>query len=267
MLCALVALGALPAAGGGARVPNIPDIPGLPKAPKITTYPVTIDTAGFLEFKWTWDSRRDCYPGYSKTVEEDLSFELGKPQRRTLTVVNGDVILPYAVGGTAKHKATLGGYHRSNFCLPTPPQDEPPAPTCVTGSGKLGVTLIQESSIADDDETAPLGKGMMVTVVRQGGASQENSCLEDRPKLRALTENRGTHLETLARPGGGLTVPIGAGSPRFEALKKGQSIRRSIKIEGGCQTARTTAAASGLSEHIKYCTLRGRVVVTIKRVG
>jgi hypothetical protein len=266
-LGALVVLGALPAAGGGARIPNIPNIPQIPKVPKTTSYMASIDAAGYVEFKWTWDNRYDCVPGYAKTVEEDLSFELGKPQRRPLTVVNGSVIMPFAIGGEAKHKATLSGYQRSNYCPPTPPQDPPPAPTCRTAAGKLGITLLPEESTRDDDELTPLGRGIMATFVRRGGGSQDPSCLENRPTLTALADERGTQIETLVQPSGGLTVPIGAGSPKFESLKRGQSIRRSVKIHGGCDAVATTATPSSLSTTIKYCAVKGRIVVTIKRVG
>ena len=52
---------------------------------------------------------------------------------------------------------------------------------------------------------------------------------------------------------------------KFWSLKPGGRISRTIKIGGGCDTA--TAPASRLSDYITRCTISGRVVVVIKRVG
>ncbi len=258
VLIAVVGLGVLPATGAGVNIPN------LPKLPKVTSYPVTVDAAGYLDFDWTWDSTQPCIPGYAKTVSEELSFELGRPQKRTVQIVGGAVTMPFAIGGEAKLKASLGGYQTSNYCPPTPRNPEPPAPSCKTVKGKLGMLLIPEPFEGGD--LAPLGNGVMVSFARIGGGFQNSTCLENRPTLRPVRADQGVQIETLPLPSGGLTLPL-TGSTKMLALKPGQRIQRSITIGGGCDTVTATARASRLSSNIRHCTVRGKVVVTIKRTG
>lgn len=258
-LVAIVAVAAWPAAGGGAGIPN------LPKVPKVTAYPVTIDVAGYVDFNWTWDSQEQCFPGYSKTVSEELSFELGKPRRSVVNVIGGAVSMPFAIGGFAKHKATVDGYRTTNYCPPTSPEPEPPAPDCRTLSGKLAVALTPQSEGPGDDDLAPLGRGVMISIIRRNGSPQTQSCLADRPTPRAVKEDEGVLIETAPQPHGLLIVPLGTNSGRFTSLKPGARLFRTITIAGGCQTATATAKASVLSEHIKRCTIGGKIVVVIKR--
>jgi hypothetical protein len=259
----LVAVAAWPAAGGGAKIPKVPQIPGLPKVPKITSYPVTVDAAGYLDFEWTWDDTQPCIPGYAKTVSEELSFELGRPMRRAVQIVGGSVTMPFAIGGEAKTKAVLSGYQTSNYCPPTPRQEEPPAPTCKTVKGKLGMLLLPEPY--EDGDIAPLGNGVLVSFIRRGGGAQDPSCLQDRPTLHPLKEEKGVQISTLPLPAGGLTLPL-TNSTKMLALKPGQRIQRSIAIGGGCENVTATATAS-LSGNLRRCTVGGKVVVTIKRTG
>jgi hypothetical protein len=262
VVAAIAALAALPAAAGSAQLPKIPQ---LPKVPKITSYPVTVDAAGYVDFNWTWDDQQVCIPGYSKTVSEELSFELGKPRRSVANVIGGNVSMPFAIGGEATHKATVGGFHTTNYCPPTPAQPEPPEPSCKTLKGKLGVLVTSQIEEGDND-LAPLGRGVMVSFIRKGGGVQTPSCMEDRPVLRAANEEQGMNVGTLPQPGGELMVPLGATGNRFWSLKPGQRLSRTITIGGGCDSVTTqTAIASRLSEHIKRCTVSGKIVVVIKR--
>jgi hypothetical protein len=264
VVAAIAALGALPTAAGSAQLPKIPQ---LPKVPKVISYPVTIDAAGYVDFNWTWDDQQVCIPGYSKTVSEELSFELGKPQRSVVNVIGGGVTMPFAIGGEAKHKATAGGFHTTNYCPPTRPEPEPPEPSCQTLKGKLGVVLTPQVEDQGDVNLAPLGRGVMVSFIRKGGASQTPSCLENRPVLRAANEKQGVNVGTLPQPGGELMVPLGANATRFWGLKPGQRLSRTITIGGGCDTVNVkTAIASRLSENIKRCTIGGKIVVVIKRL-
>lgn len=260
LLTAIAALAAWPAADGGARIPN------LPKVPKVTGYPVTIDVAGYVDFNWTWDSQQTCIPGYAKTVSEELSFELGKPRRSVVNVVGGAVSMPFAIGGEAKLKATVDGFRTTNYCPPTAPNPEPPEPGCKTLKGKLGVVLLPQPEAHEDGDLAPLGRGVMISVVRRGGGSQTPSCLENRPILHPVKEDQGVQVETLPHPSGGLTLPLANGM-KFWSLKPGGRLSRTITIAGGCEAVTTqTAQASRLSEHIKRCTIGGKIVVMIKRL-
>lgn len=257
----IAALAAWPAAGGGAPIPH------LPKVPKITSYPVTIDVAGYVDFNWTWDSQETCYPGYAKTVAEELSFELGKPRRSVVNVVGGAVAMPFAIGGEATSKVTADAFRTTNYCPPTAPNPDPPEPDCKTLRGELGVVLIPQAEAQDDGDLTSLGRGVMLSIVRRGGGSQTASCLQDRPTLRPVKKDEGVQIETLPLPSGGLTLPL-TNATKFWALKPGGRLSRTITIGGGCDRATTqTATASGLSEHIKRCTISGKVVVVVKRVG
>jgi hypothetical protein len=246
-----------PATSGGVKIPD------LPKVPKVTSYPVTIDTAGYVDFEWTWDNQQTCIPGYAKTVSEELSFELGRPRRSVVNVVGGAVSMPFAIGGEAKLKAKAGGFKTTNFCPPTAPEPEPSEPDCRTLNGRLGATLSPEATDESDATLVPLGHGVLFTLIRKGGGSEPQSCIENRPTVHSVQDKKGANIETTSQLGP-LSVPLGASSTKFWSLKPGGRISRTIKIGGGCDTA--TAQASRLSSSIKRCTIGGRIVVVIKRL-
>ncbi len=255
----ILAVAVWPATGSGFKIPK------LPKTPKITSYPVTVDVAGYVDFEWTFDNRSDCYPGYAKSVTEELSFEFGRPVRTSVNVFDGAVTMPYATGGEAKVKVKAGGFQTTNYCPPTAPNPEPPDPDCRTLTGKLGATLLPEPTEGGDDALVPLGHGVNLTLIRKGGGLASQSCLKDRPRLRSPLEDKGVSIETTA-PLGPLTVPLGSSSAKFTSLKRNDRISRTIKIGGGCASP-TVATSSRLSEYITRCTIAGRIVVVIKRVG
>ncbi len=259
IVTAIAAFAALPVAGGGAQIPH------LPKLPKATAYPVTIDVAGYVDFNWTWDSQQKCIPGYAKTVSEELSFELGKPRRSVLNVVGGAVSMPFAIGGEAKSKATVDGFQTTNYCPPTAPNPEPPKPNCKTLKGKLAVVLLPQAEAHGEGDLTPLGRGAMLSVIRKGGGSQTHSCLENRPTLHPVDEDQSVQIETLPLPGGGLTVPL-ANATKFWGLKPGGRLSRTITIAGGCDAVTTQTAQASLSTNIKRCTIKGKIVVVIKRL-
>jgi hypothetical protein len=239
-------------------------IPNLPKVPKVSSYPATIDAAGYVDFEWTYDDRQPCIPGFAKTVSEELSFELGSPRRTTVNAIGGAVSTPFAIGGEAKVKTKLGGYHTSNYCPPAKLDPEPPDPECKPLGGKLGVVVTPQGDSDDDGDLAPLGRGVLISFIRKGNVTQTPSCLEGRPRLRAIQRDQGVNVDTAQMPGGALlTVPL-TNATRFHSLKPGQRISRTIKIAGGCDTV--TAQASRLSEYITRCTIGGRIVVVIKRL-
>jgi hypothetical protein len=258
----LVAVAVWPAAGGGAKVPNIPNIPGVPKVPKFTSYPVTIDAAGFVDFEWTWDDRQACIPSYAKTVSEELSFEFGRPVRTSVHVVGGAVSMPFAIGGEAKLKAKASGFQENNYCPPTAPEPAEEAPDCRTLTGKLGATLSPEADDASGGGLVPLGQGVMINFIRKGGGMEPTSCTKNRPRLDAVQKKKGVNVETTASLGP-LTVPLTTDA-KFWSLKPGGRISRTIRIGGGCEGV--TATASRLSPYVTRCTISGRVVVVIKRL-
>lgn len=250
-------MAAWPATSGAFKIPT------LPKVPKVTSYPVTVDTAGYVDFEWTWDNRQPCIPGYAKTVSEEFSFELGKPERGVAHLIGGAVDIPFVTGGEAKLKAKLGGYQTTNYCYPTPLVPEPPEPECKTLAGKLSVVVSPQGSNDDDGDVVPLGRGVLISLIRKSNTSQTQSCLKGRPAPHAIQENQGVYVDTTPQPQGLLTVPL-ANATKFWGLKPGDRLSRTIKIGGGCDTI--TAQASRLSDNIKRCTIGGRIVVVIKRL-
>jgi hypothetical protein len=240
------------------------DTPARIKIPKVTRYPVKVDVAGYVDLDWAWDSTRPCAPGYVKTVNEELSFELGKPRRSTVTVVNGKVTMPAAIGGQAKLKAALERFGTSNYCPPTVP--DPPRPVCKTLGGKLGVTLGPEKLTKEEKELSPLaGQPVLILLTRHGGGRQTYSCASERPTPRAIDAGRGVRMETLLVPTASwIAVPIKPRSLAFSELKRGERLSTKVKIRGRCD--RIAAHASALPEGITNCTVRGKIVVTIKRV-
>ncbi len=224
---------------------------------------MTIDVAGYVDFNWTYDSTQTCIPGYAKTVSEELSFEFGKPQRSVVNIVGGSVSMPFAIGGQAKLKAKVDGFQTTNYCLPTAPEPEPEAPDCRTVTGKLAALLTAEIPSKSHEELAPLGQGVLLTLVRKSKTSQSHSCLANRPTVTSLKDDKGVHIDTTPLPQGSLAVPL-VNSTKFWALTPGGRISRRIKIGGGCETA--TAHSSRLDSSIKRCTIGGTVVVVVKRL-
>ena len=247
----------MPAAGGAQRTTLI-------KIPKVTTYPVSIDVAGYIDFDWTFDSRRPCIPGYAVTINEELSLELGKPRHSVVNVFGGDVTMPFAIGGQMKLKTIAKGFQTSNYCDPTPPAPEPKEPECRTLTGKLGVVLSPQKLSKAEEETAPLRRDVLISFARRSGSSQSASCLAGRPTPEAINESKGVYIDTTPRAYSYTALPLRASALDFAHLKPGKKIAEKIAISGGCD--RITASASALSENIKRCTVKGRVVVVIKRL-
>ncbi len=234
---------------------------GSPRARNLTifrlarSYPVTVNVTGHVEYDWTWDSLRDCAPGYAKTVNEELSLNLGKPRRSVVSVIHDDVTMPAAIGGQAKLEADVSGFQTSNYCPPTARFPEPPQPTCKTVKGKLGVVL--------SPTLRPQTRKVMIHFSRRNKKHQALSCFQDRPVPEAVRSSEGVYVDTMPQPYGEFQVPLKVHAAYFFFMKPGERLKEKIKIHGRCD--RVTAHASALPDEIKRCTLGGRIVVTIKR--
>ncbi|MFN8217760.1 MAG: hypothetical protein U0R71_14295 [Solirubrobacterales bacterium] len=257
LLSSLAGVAALALVAGGAGAVSIPKIP---KAPKVVEYPVTIDVAGYLEYKWTVDGRSKCSPGYAKTIDEELSFELGKPRASKIAVVGGDVVMTPKTGGQAKLRATVSGFQTTNYCPPSQPV-EIPKPECKNLSGRLGVALSPLAKTAEEGGLVPLGQETLVTLWRTGGQAQSRSCLTDRPDIEAEREEDGFKLD----PYGGIVVTSGISNTELFKLKPGHREVGRTKISGGCRLAH--AHASFVAANVTSCTLEGSIVTIVKRTG
>lgn len=249
---------AVPAATGAVKVPN------WVKAAKVTQYPVTIDAVGYLDHTWTWDSTSGCLPGYAKTIEEDLTFELGRPQAAMVSVVNGKVVLSQVTAGDATVQTTLSGWQTTNYCPPTEPLPEPPEPECTKRmKSKAAISVLPAKEERSDDDPTPLVHQTRVMVLRSKATPQTVSCLQQRPKIEAESE---ASEGWLADPYVGIVAPLRATDVQFRKLKVGETMRRTVTISGGCRKASFDASAS-VAPQIRSCVVRGKVVLMVKRTG
>ncbi len=236
------------------------------KIPKVTQYPVTIDTVGYLDYRWTYDSTKSCVPGRAETIDESLTFELGQPRGSKVGVVNGKVIVPPVIGGDATVQTELVSWKTSNYCPPDTPAPEPPEPVCkkkLRSRVVIAVGPVKEGLGPDDP--APLVHQTQVVVGRPDATPQNRSCTADRPKIEAESEGS---KGWLADPYAGAVAPLGATDVQFRNLKLGQTLKRTIEIGGGCGKATFRASASAsIPSTIKSCVLKGKIVVIIKRTG
>jgi len=259
-LTALVAAAlTLPAGGAAVKIPK-----GV-KAAKVTQYPVTIDAVGYLDYVWTWDTTSPCTPGYAKTIDESLTFELGRPRPAKVSVVNGKVMLFPVTGGDATVQTELSNWRTTNYCPPADPLPEPPEPLCTKKlKSKVGIGITPVKEEAGEDDLTPLVRQTQVSVFRSKAKPQKAPCHENRPGIEAESEaTKGWHAD----PHAGISAPLGATDWQFIKLKVGETLRRTVQISGGCGKASFRAGASAISPSIRSCVVKGKVVVMIKRTG
>lgn len=251
---AAASLAALP--GNGEAKP-----PRIPKIPKVTQYPITLDAAGYVEYRWTYDDREKCVPGYSKTVTEELTFELGRPRRARLQITGGTVVVFPVKGGQAALRTELSGFQTTNYCPPTAPVkiEEPVCRPRFASPLLVGIG----TELSNGEELAPLGRQTLAVVspARPARFLQRADCRKERPSIDTDKERLGWSVEPPA-----LSVPTGIVNTKLWNLKPGREVRGTTRIGGGCGRASVTAHASAIPSTITSCTLTGRVVVNIKRL-
>lgn len=248
-----LALLALPAATAAITIPK-----GF-KAPKVTSYPIAIDAVGYLEYTWTYDTTEACRPGYAKSLEEVLTFELGRPRAAKLSVVNGNTIVTPVLAGDATVQTELSNWRTTNYCPPDTPLPEPPEPICKTKlKGKMGIALAPVKEEGED--LTPLVRPVQVAVFRAKATPQLPSCTKDRPDIRSEGErSKGWHADPIS----GIIAPLGATDTQFVKLGVGRTLKRTVKVSGGCGMA----SFSAISPNIRSCVVKGKLVVTIRRTG
>lgn len=253
LLTALAALVALLGVGSAAAVPKIP------KVPKVVERNVSVKASGTLTYRWTFDNREKCTPGYSKTIEEELRFDF--PARKTkMAVAIGRLVMPALKGGTSQTDVRVGGWQTTNYCDPTPKAPEPEEPICKSGSSPLilAITSTAKDVPIDDEDLAPLSRETQVTIGRTKGIPQRSSCTDKRPDIPFEFEQ---DLGWFADPRAGVAIGMNAPTSAYGKLAKGNTLRRQIQISGGCGGA--SAHASAVPDHITKCTLEGVIFVTV----
>lgn len=272
-LLAAVALAAAALVPAAAAAPRAPRLPTLPSVPKVVRYDATIDVAGQVVVTAERDTAKDCYPGVDGTLGFEADFELGRPRRTTVTVIDGVVVAAQvAARGGAVHKGTIKTYRETNYCPPTR-SVEIPDPACTRNAGKLLVSLGGSLSAAppDDDAPTPLVHPVSLMLARTGGGTQERNCLSWLSRgfdTRLYRDD--SELSVLQGDPSGLVVPVGANDVTFANLEKGRRIVRVIRLGGACEKAEISFAArlaSAAAKPSSDCTIRGSILVTVKRTS
>jgi hypothetical protein len=251
-LCALVAVTGVTGAGAQIKIPKIP---------KGVERKVAVSASGTITYRWTYDNREKCTPGFSKTIEEEL--RLNFPTRRTkLAVIVGKLVMPPLKGGSGTLDVRVGGFQTTNYCSPHPKANEPPEPVCKSGTAPLVMAVTataRDVPVPDDEEElAPLSRETQVTIGRTKGVTQPPSCYDGRPKIPFEYEHQ---LGWGADPSTGIALGMNAPGALYGRLHKGETLRRQIEISGGCGGA--SAHASAVPDQITKCTLDGVVFVKV----
>jgi hypothetical protein len=258
-------------ATGAVKIPRIPG--GLPRAPKVTQYRATLDVAGYMEVKVERDETGDCQPGQDVTIDFESSFELGRGRATAITVLNGVVAsgIASARGGVSS-KGTLSGYRETNYCPPAR-KVELRAPACTSGKGKLTAILATDPEAIKqrDGEVVPLNYPVLLALTRFGGSSQDPSCTRYlNSGIRSARAN-GADLSVFETKASGLVVPIGAHNISFSQLRKGQWLRRVVRLNGACNHVlignEPPADASRAYDRRSRCTVRGKIYLGVRRTS
>lgn len=236
--------------------------------PKVTNYPATLDVSGRIHVKAESDTTAECAPGQDVTVDFDADTELGRPRRVSLTIFNGAVATSFASKANgAFHTGELTGYRETNYCRPTEPVElEQPACTSHRGTLRAWLAKSPERDRGEDDPT-PLSHPVAVALMRDGGGTQDPSCWRYLSSGLTISDGQTNVLDTLEIDKQTLTLPIGVGDGRFLRLKKGQSIRRVIRLNGACDHVFVSSTVALGSRDTQRCTVTGSVFVALKRVG
>lgn len=242
-----------------------------PVVPRLIAYEATLDVAGYVHVRVLHDDTGDCVPGRDLAIDYDATFELGRPRATQVTVFQGLATSRVASNrGGAIHRAELTSYRESTGC---PPGEALGAPECLRRPGTLRAFLTPPPGTdpgADPGavELAPLGHPVSIQLMRQGGGHQNEDCMG---YMTGLQPSVGDHVVgVLEADGAGLNVPLGITDDRVAHLKKGASIRRTIRLTGACHhilvsNAAATRAAPRASAG--SCTVTGKIFVALKRTG
>jgi hypothetical protein len=254
----LVLAVAVPTAAG------VPKIPSIPKGAQPVQYPVTIDTAGYINYVWTYDTTEKCSPGYAYTVTEKLTFSSGGPKRGKLAVVYGNAFTTAQRSGIWHLSVKLSDWEETNYCEGKPAKIT--KPTCHDLSG--GRTLFAMAPEVEGAEKgleplAPLVRDTTFVISPTTPTAQTKTCYDNRPKVETVGEEE---KDWSVDPKSGISVPLAANTNYFRnKLGVGDTLRRHVNIGGRCD--RATATASALPPTITSCDIDGHVDVVIRRTG
>jgi hypothetical protein len=264
----IAALLAAPSLAGAVTIPNIPGLPPGFKAPKTTVYPATIDVAGFVKVRVTENYARECTPGRDTLAEFEADFELGAPRPVTVVIQNGAVS---STGVLSQKRAGAGAVHRASFvvnretnnCPPSQPVELSEPPICTPSlRGRLLASLSPTRAEVRDGELTPLVRRVNLLLARKAGGNQRIDCMGEIPSLSAKVNEDESDISVMQLKGIPLNVPI-ATDAQFLRLKKGKTLRRSVRLNGACNEFLLSNAVQNQSGYT--CTITGRIVMNVKR--
>ena len=217
----LVAVAAWPAAGGAFKIPK------LPKTPKFTSYPITVDAAGYVDFEWTWDDRQAMHPRATRRRSARNS-----PSSSASPCATGGQhrsaapsTMPFAIGGEAKVKAKARRLPRRRTTARRPRSTpEPPAPECKTLAGKLAVVVTPQGRQRRRRRPGPArARGVLISFIRKGGGIADavvpggtaRACTRSRKRQGVIRRHHASAHRAL------LTVPL-TNDTKFWSLKPGE---------------------------------------------
>jgi hypothetical protein len=263
LFAALAATVVLSSAGSAAARPKIPK-----NIPHFVDRQMVVSASGTITYRWTYDNREKCFPGYTKTVEEEFRFNFPKRQTK-FSIAPGIMVSGALKGGDGQLDVRLGNWATTNFCDPEKREPEPPVPTCKSDSTPLVVALavIPTEIERGDDHLAPLSREAFVAIQRTKPFAQDPKCAEQRPDLNYEPEDEELEYGWYADPRKGIATGMNAPSSAFAKLGVGKTLKRRIEVGGGC--GGVTASASAVAEippHITRCTMTGLVHVNVTRV-
>jgi hypothetical protein len=258
----LIAAVAVPTAAGRPKVPKVPDIP---KGALPVKYPVTVETGGYVNYTWTYDTTEKCSPGYEMTVSEKLNFSSNGARRGQLAIVYGKAFTTPFRGGTWKLDVKLTDWKETNYCEGKPAKIKKPTCHALDG-GKIVYAMGPESEGSEaggKDILAPLVQNTTFVVSPTRPSAQNRSCYANRPDVETVEEEE---KDWSVDPTGGIGVPLATESSVFRnKFDVGDTLMKHINISGNCE--RAVAKASALPTHITSCEIDGHIDVKIKRLG
>lgn len=234
----------------------------------MTTYTATLDVSGRIHVKSESDTTGECTPGQDVTVEFDADAELGRPRRVALTIYDGAVATSFArKANGAVHKGALTGYRETNYCRPTEPV-ELEKPACTSRRGTLRAWLAKSPELdRGEDDPTPLSHPVALALMRDGGGTQDPSCMRYLSSGVTLWNGQTNVLDTLEIDMQTLTIPIGVGNVRFQSLRRGESVRRVVRLNGACDHVFVSSQVALGSRDTQRCTVTGSFFVALKRIG
>lgn len=239
--------------------------------PKLTRYTALLDVAGFVTVRQLRDSTQECAPGRDMVIEYEGHAETGRPRPVTVSVINGVTTSSFAANaGGAASRARISSYSETNWCPPVEPSQPIGKPACrarVAGALRAHLTPTPEAS----DDLTPLSRGVSLALFRNGGPNQDLGCRDFKENLEPSVGPHVLNIFELGRIG--MVLPLGVSDVRVRSLRRGQSIRRSITLNGACDhvLVRTSATSARGNERTtshafeENCTVTGRFYVHLRR--